>query len=377
LTRNDKKSAAEQALSEAVERYTRRNPQSSARYERATSFMPGGNTRTVLYAAPFPLAFTKGSGARLWSMDGDEYVDFLGEFTAGLYGHSDPIIRAAITKTLEQGISFGGHNGYEASLAEMICARFPSIEQVRFTNSGTEANYLAIASAIAITGRKKVMVFHGGYHGAAFVFGGQGSPLNAPFEFIVAPYNDAEAAEEMIAKHRSDLAAVLVEPMLGSGGCIPAEPAFLKLLRSASAACGALLIFDEVMTSRLAPGGLQEALKVIPDMTTLGKYIGGGMSFGAFGGRADIMARFDPRSAQPLMHAGTFNNNVLSMAAGIAGLTQVYTPSEAIRFNQRGEALRARLNRVVAQHGANMQFTGLGTLMAVHSKRASGSRSAA
>jgi glutamate-1-semialdehyde 2,1-aminomutase len=363
---SEKPGAAEHALEEAIHRYSKRNPSSAARYEKATAFMPGGNTRTVLYAAPFPLTFVKGSGARLWSMDGDEYVDFLGEFTAGLYGHSEPIIRAAIIKALQEGISFGGHNVYEASLSELICARFPSMERVRFTNSGTEANYLAIAAAIAITGRHKVLVFEGGYHGAAFVFSGPRAPLNAPFDFIVAPYNDNQAAADLIRIHRSDLAAVVIEPMLGSGGCIPAEPAFLQLLRAETQACGAFLIFDEVMTSRLSSGGLQAVLKVTPDITTLGKYIGGGMSFGAFGGRQDIMSRFDPRTQNALMHAGTFNNNVLSMAAGIAGLTQVYTPAAAISFNQRGDALRARLNRLTQQHDVRMQFTGVGSLMAVH-----------
>jgi glutamate-1-semialdehyde 2,1-aminomutase len=353
------------ALRDAREAYVAGNPASLARHIEAVASMPGGNTRTVLHYAPFPLGFARGEGCRLWDLDGHEYVDFLGEYTAGLYGHSHPVIRAAVDRALDGGINLGGHNVLEARFAAAVCARFPSIERVRFTNSGTEANLLAIATACAHTGRTKVLAFSGGYHGSVFTFSG-GSKLNAPYDFVLAPYNDSDATLALIAEHADRLAAVILEPMLGGGGCIPAEPDFLHALRAATKRVGGLLIFDEVMTSRLAPGGLQAAHGVTPDLTTLGKYVGGGMSFGAFGGNADIMDRFDPRRPDAFAHAGTFNNNVLTMAAGLVGLTQVYTADAARALNGRGEALRARLNAVFRAHEAPLQATGIGSMLAFH-----------
>ncbi len=252
----------------------------------------------------------------------------------------------------------------EARLARVICDRFPGVDLVRFTNSGTEANLLAVSTAVAVTGRSRVMVMDGAYHGGVLSFAGGGTPINAPHRWLLGAYNDLAATLAVIDAHAGDLACVLVEPMLGSGGCVPADPAFLAGLRAASAQVGALLIFDEVMTSRMAAGGMQARLGITPDMTTLGKYIGGGMSFGAFGGRADIMQRFDPRRPDALPHAGTFNNNVLTMAAGHAGLTRLFTPEVAEALFARGEALRARLNALAG--GVRMQWTGLGSMLTAH-----------
>ncbi|MFL5255891.1 MAG: aspartate aminotransferase family protein [Rhodopila sp.] len=356
------------ALAEAKEAYVARNPKSLARYVEATTVMPGGNTRTVLHYNPFPIAMVRAEGCRMWDADGAEYVDFLGEYTAGLYGHSHPVIRGAIDAALNNGISFGASNMTEAKFARAVCERF-GLERVRFTNSGTEANMLAISVARIFTRRKKVLVFDGAYHGAVFGFAGGGSPINAPFDYVLAPYNDIEATRAKIADHADELALVILEPMIGSGGCIPASHDFLRMLRAETTRVGALLIFDEVMTSRLAPGGLQSVVGVKPDLTTFGKYIGGGMSFGAFGGRGDVLDLFDPRRPVALPHAGTFNNNVLTMSAGLAGLTQVYTPEVALALNARGEALRERLNGLCQAAGTPMQFTGIGSMLAVHMTR--------
>ncbi len=353
------------ALDEAKEAYVTRNPQSLARYVEATTVMPGGNTRSVLHYAPFPLAMARAEGCRLWDADGRAYVDFLGEYTAGLYGHSHPVIRAAVDRALDGGISLGACNMTEARFAAAVCERF-GLERVRFTNSGTEANLLAVTLGRIFTRRSKVMVFNGAYHGAVFGFAGGGSRVNVPFETVVAPYNDIERTRGLITP---DLALVILEPMIGSGGCIPASPAFLRMLREETTRVGGLLILDEVMTSRLAPGGLQSVYGITPDLTTLGKYIGGGMSFGAFGGRAEIMDLFDPRRPDALPHAGTFNNNVLTMTAGLAGLTEVYTPQAADALNQRGEVLRQRLNTLCRAAEARLQFTGRGSMLAVHATR--------
>jgi glutamate-1-semialdehyde 2,1-aminomutase len=354
------------ALKEAEEQYRARNPKSAALYEAACAALPGGNTRSAIYAEPFPLTMVKGEGAHLWDADGHEYADFLSEFTAGLYGHSHPAIRKAIDAALDGGINFGAHGVAEAKFAQAICDRFPSIDLVRFTNSGTEANLMAVSAAIAITGKKKILVFAGGYHGGVFYFRGKGSVINAPFDYLLATYNDIEAVRALVAPHQDDLAAILIEPMLGGGGCIPATREFLADLRVLASETGAILIFDEVMTSRLAPGGLQEVHGINPDITTLGKYVGGGMSFGAFGGRSDLMEWFDPRNKNGFQHAGTFNNNVLTMNAGYVGLTEVYKPADAVALNMFGDGLRERLNAVVRKKGLAMQFTGIGSMIGVH-----------
>jgi glutamate-1-semialdehyde 2,1-aminomutase len=340
------------ALEDAVARYVARNPASRARAERAAHVLPGGNTRSVLHFGPFPLAFARGEGAYLWSLDGDRYTDFLGEFTAGLYGHSNPAIMAAIRAALERGISFGGHNELEAQLAELLCARFDAMELVRFTNSGTEANLMALALAVHHTGRREVLVFKGGYHGGVLAFGtGEPSPVTVPHAFVLGDYDDVEATRALIREH--DLAAILLEPMLGSGGCIPASDAFLAMLREEATAAGTVLIFDEVMTSRLPRRAVR------PDLMTVGKYLAGGMSFGAFGGRRELMAHYDPERPDALLHAGTFNNNVVSMSAGIAGLTEVLTEDALAELNARGDRLREALNAIVPT-------TGRGSLMTVH-----------
>jgi glutamate-1-semialdehyde 2,1-aminomutase len=360
------------ALAEARQAYTDRNPKSLARQQEAMQAMPGGNTRTTLHNAPFPLTVVRGEGCRLWDADGHEYIDVLGEYTAGIYGHSHPVIRAAIDKALNHGWNYAGRNPHEARLAKLIVDRMPSIELVRFTNSGTEGNVMALAGARVFAqrqGRKaatKVMVFHGGYHGGVLYFVSGGSPVNMPYEYVVAPYNDIEGTRALFARHGEEVFATLVEPMQGSHGCLPGDVDFLRMLREETRARGITLIFDEVMTSRLSPGGLQARHGVIPDMTTLGKYIGGGMSFGAFGGRRDIMELFDPTKPDALPHAGTFNNNVLTMAAGVAGYGEVYTPQAADALNARGEKIRQRLNAICARASVAFQFSGIGSMMTAH-----------
>jgi len=356
------------ALAEAKQDYVTRNPKSLARHQEALAAMPGGNTRTVLHYDPFPLAMACGEGCRLRDLDGAEYVDFLGEYTAGIYGHSHPAIRVAVQEALSGGINYGAHNALEARFARAVAERF-GLARLRFTNSGTEANLMVLCAARAFTGRRRVLAFAGAYHGAVLTFAAGGERVNAPFDVVLAPYNDTEGTLALVERHGAELAAIILEPMMGSGGCIPAEAAFLRALRGAATRVGALLVFDEVMTSRLAPHGLGPARGVRADLTTLGKYVGGGMSFGAFGGRADVLDLFDPRRPDALPHAGTFNNNVLTMSAGLVGVTEVYTEAACVALNARGEALRARLNALCEDADAPMQFTGVGSMLAVHMLR--------
>jgi len=356
-----------QALAEAVERFIADNPKSKVEDEKAAASMPGGNTRTVLFYPPFPLTIARGEGSYVWDIDDHKYVNFVGEFGAGLFGHSDPLIAEAIERAVSDGTVLGGPNRYERILAAELVKRFPAMDLVRFTNSGTEANLFAILTARAVSGRDKVMVFDGAYHGGVFIFGHGGSPLTAPFDYVMAPYNDAEASVALIDRHAKELGCVVIEPMQGGAGCIPAEPQFLQALRDATARHGIILIFDEVVTSRLSSGGLHKKLGITPDMIALGKYIGGGATFGAFGGRRDIMKHYDPHQPGAFAHAGTFNNNVITHAAGATAMTRIYTPEVAEEFNATGDKMREALNGVIDKHGLPMTVTGLGTAMKIHS----------
>ena len=361
----DATDAIDVALSSARRRYVDANPTSASWARRAASVLPGGNTRSVLQFDPFPFRVASAEGQHLVDVDGHCYVDLLGNYTAGLLGHSPAPVRAAAHAAIDGGWALGAVHPNEVRLAELIAGRFPSIEQVRFTNSGTEANLMALALATAHTGRSRVLVFEGGYHGGVITFAGH-RDVNVPHDWIVSTYNDVAAVEAVFAEHGDSIAAVLVEPLQGSAGCIPGDPAFLEALRRRCDAAGIVLIFDEVMTSRLAPGGAQELLGITPDLTTLGKYLAGGFTFGAFGGRRDMMAAFDASAGGRLGHAGTFNNNVVSMAAGVATLAEVLTPEVLAATNARGDRLRSGLNASFTRAGLPMCVTGSGSLMNVH-----------
>ncbi|KPI39081.1 Beta-phenylalanine transaminase [Cyphellophora attinorum] len=357
-------------LSTAIDEYHRRNPKSYKVNQAAREHLPGGNTRTVLHTPPFPLSISKGSGSELTTGDGHVLKDFLGEYSAAIYGHDHPTIKAAIHSAAERGWNYGGQHELEGKLAATICSQERwgrgGMEMCRFVNSGTEANLLAVTTAVAYTSdrdrqeaeakasptppkRNTILIFAGGYHGSVISSANRApsssstntSPklsLNIPYNFVIAPYNDISATESLASTLAPNtLAAILVEPMLGSGGCFSALPAFLRFLRHLADSTGALLIYDEVMTS-LGSRHMD-----------WGKFVGGGMSFGAFGGRKDIMSLFDPEGGR-LEHPGTFNNNIFTMSTGLAGLG-VLTPEVMADLNGRGESLRRQLEDVFSRHG--------------------------
>ena len=361
-------SAVTDRLEKAKRRYVDAHPRSAALASAAAEVLPGGNTRTVLHFDPFPFRVADATAQRLRDVDGHDYLDLLGNYTAGLLGHSPETIKRAIVGALDQGWTLGATHPTEVRFAELIAARFPGIEQVRFTNSGTEANLLALAAALHLTDRKDVLIFDGGYHGGVLSFGSH-REVNVPHQFVSATYNDVASVERAFSRHQ--LAAVLVEPMLGSAGCLPATNEFLTALRQLCSDADTPLVFDEVMTSRLSVGGLQELTGVIPDFTTLGKYLAGGMSFGALGGSAEMMAVYDQNAVlangkPPLGHAGTFNNNVLTMAAGVATLSEVLTPEILAATNARGDQLRTDLNAIFVDAELPMTVTGQGSLLNIH-----------
>jgi len=366
---SDESKKLDEAVDQALLNYENSHPKSLEIHQQACNYMPGGNTRTVIWHEPFPLRIVEAQNAEIVDAEGNRYVDFLGEYTAGLFGHSHPSIQAATREALDGGTNFGAHNHYEARFSQLLCERFPAIERLRFTNSGTEATMMALSVSRYFTGREKVLVFRGGYHGGVFYFGQKNSPINAPFPWIVAPFNNFEATRAIMQSEGDSIACVLVEPMQGSSGCITADPEFLKALRQSCDDIGALLIFDEVMTSRTGAGGAAAHFGVTPDLMTLGKYLGGGHSFGSFGGRADIMGLFDPSRNDALVHAGTFQNNVMTMRNGIEVLEAIYTSEMAEAHYQLGEQWRSGLNRMLLGLESEFQVIGMGSLLCLHPVR--------
>ncbi|KAF1948582.1 glutamate-1-semialdehyde 2,1-aminomutase [Byssothecium circinans] len=358
-------SIIKEALKAAKARFVARNSNSWKLHEEAVKSLPGGNTRSLLHTTPFPVYLKKGDGYQVTSEDDHVYTDFVGEMTAGLFGHSHPLIQDTLINTIrEVGLSLGGTTKAEAQHASLLCSRF-NLALVRFTNSGTEANLHALQAAKRFTGKRKVVVFTGGYHGGCFSF-----PEDKPAEncvdmgdWIIAEYNDIEDTKKKI-EESGDVAAVLVEGMQGNGPCIVGSHEFLHQIQESARKVGAVFILDEVMTSRLSSGGLQKLEGLEPDMTTAGKYLGGGITFGCFGGREDIMRVYDPRAGKALGHSGTFNNNTLGMAAGYTALLKIYTPDVAHDFNAMGDKLRMKLQEISS--GTKMTVTGLGTIMGIH-----------
>jgi len=356
-------------LAKARSDFADRNPQSRKHYDEARKYLPGGHTRTVLTHAPFPLTFVSGNASWLHDADGHTYIDMLGDYTAGLLGHGDQRVLDAVNAALRTNASVGGIHPAEARLARLMCERF-DLGRVRFTNSGSEANLMAITTALQATGRRKVMVFHGGYHGGLLYFASGTAPWNVPYDFVVAPFNDMTTTSALITQHRHELAAVVMEPMLGSGGCVPADATFAQRVFADTKAAGAVFIADEVMTSRHGRAGLFDLLGVRPDISTFGKYIGGGFSFGAFGGRAELLDLFDtsPESGRTkvVAHAGTFNNNIASMTAGCVVLSEVFTPDLAVAHTQRGEDFRHAVSAVLSRSGLPVSVSGFGSMMSLH-----------
>ena len=359
-------------VTRARQNFADRNPASRAYYDEARKYMPGGHTRTVLTHAPFPLNFVAGEGATLRDADGHEYIDLLGDYTAGLLGHSEHRVIDAVTAALNTNVSVGGIHPAEARLARLMCERF-GIDRVRFTNSGTEANLMAITTAMMATRRKKFLVFLGGYHGGVLYFASGPAPWNAPYEFVIAPYNDLPGTLALIEEHGESLAAVIMEAMLGSGGCVPADGEFVRGVAAAARAKGALFVADEVMTSRHGRRGMMDLLGVTPDITTYGKYIGGGFSFGAFGGKAEYLDQYDTSPeggrTEVISHAGTFNNNVSTMTAGGVVLGEVFTADVAEAHTARGNDFRENVAAVCARHSTPVSVSGFGSMMSLHGLR--------
>lgn len=311
-------------------------------FSAAQKLMPGGVSspvRAFKSVGGQPIVFDRVKDAYIWDVDGNQYIDYVGTWGPAICGHAHPDVIKALHDALEKGTSFGAPSALENVLAEMVIDAVPSIEMVRFVNSGTEACMAVLRLMRAFTGRDKIIKFEGCYHGHADMFlvkagsgvatlglpDSPGVPKSATSNTLTAPYNDLEAVKALFAENKDEIAGVILEPVVGNAGFITPDAGFLEGLREITKENGALLVFDEVMTGfRIAYGGAQEKFGVTPDLTTLGKIIGGGLPVGAYGGRRDIMSMIAP--AGPVYQAGTLSGNPLAMTAGIKTLEQLQKP---------------------------------------------------
>jgi len=362
-------SVAPEGASHFLGEYLAQTPRSRAYFERARQALVGGTTRTTVYFEPYPPCAVRGQGCYTWDLDGNQRTDFLANYGALILGHAHPDVVAAAQRATAQGSAFAAPTENELRLAELIKARLPSVELLRFTNSGTEATMFALRVARAVTGRSAIAKFEGGYHGThdyAAAPGGVGVPEEVKALVLELPYNDADGSEALLERHKDRLAAVIVEPVMGSGGVIPADRAFLQRLREMTRAWGIVLIFDEVISFRVGPGGAQEHYGVRPDLTTLGKIIGGGFPVAAVGGREEIMSAMDQRRQSGFVsHGGTYNGNPVGTAAGIATLERL-TPEVYARLDALGDRVRAGLADLFERRGARASVTGIGSLFNIH-----------
>jgi glutamate-1-semialdehyde 2,1-aminomutase len=359
---------------------------SAALIEEAREVFPGGDTRMSAHFAPYPLFIERAEGARLHDADGHVIVDFMNNFTSLIHGHANAGVVTAVQTQVAKGTAYAAPTRSQVALGRLLCERIPGVEQLRFTSSGTEATLMALRCARAYTGRQKIMKMEGGYHGSYELAevslvprpdrcGPLTSPLPVPVDAsipdsvlndtVVCPYNQPEIAERLIAAHAHELAAVIVEPALGSMGMIPATREFLAALRQATEAHGVVLVFDEVITLRVGYGGAQGELGITPDLTAMGKIIGGGLPIGAIGGRRELMRMFHPDEPEPVMHASTFSGNPLSMAAGFAAMDQL-NPQNLEQLAVLGDRFRHGADDAFRRNGIRGQAIGLGSLCNLH-----------
>ena len=374
------------SLAKEIASYSAANPISAGLHKKASKFMPGGDTRNSIYWDPFPIYITSGDGTTLTDADGNQRTDFVNNMTTLILGHRPPEVTSALAEQISKGLSFPAPSPSVVRWAELMCERVPSLDKVRFVNTGTEATLNAIRAARAFTGKQKLVKCEGAYHGnhdaiqisvvppldeagkadspesvAAF----PGISETAVDDIFIMPFNDIVTAEKIIRKHADELAAVIVEPVNGQCGMVPAKPEFLEGLRRLTDDLGIVLIFDEVIAFRIAYGGAQDYYGVKPDLTCFGKVVGGGMPVGAFGGRDDIMSLWDPSDGGSVVqHAGTFNGNPMTAVAGVATLESL-TADKYEYLEHLGNMLRNKLRTLFAELEVPMSVTGVASLFAL------------
>ena len=363
--------------------YRAASPKSRESFERAKLVMPGG-AKGAYHYPPYPLTMERGQGCHLFDLDGRQYVDFNNHHTAQILGHNNSAVRDAVQNQLQRGIVLGAPVGIEAGLAEEMCRRVDSLQRIRFCNSGTEATLHAIRLARGFSARPKIAKFEGGYHGSHDVVEVSVAPpldqvgsASAPNsictaggasqlctqEVVVLPYDDEAAVEALVGRHSAELACVIFDP---KAGILSQRKEFVQAVREITRRHDVLMILDEIVSFRVATGGLQQQFDIAPDLTTFGKLVGGGFPVGAFGGRADIMDLLDnTQGGTGFGQSGTFSAHPITMAAGLATLEQL-TPDALTRLNELGEQLCCGLNEMFARHGFSASAIGVGSLFSIH-----------
>ncbi|MDF0374392.1 aminotransferase class III-fold pyridoxal phosphate-dependent enzyme [Streptomyces sp. KA12] len=336
--------------------------------------------------APYPLYFSRGEGARVKDLDGRWYHDMVANYGALTHGHNHPALTRAVRDQIQRGTALGGPSTLQYRHADLLCARVPALERLRYCNSGTEATMWALRTARAYTSRDVIVKIDGGYHGthdwghvSAFIHGGKtcqqvlpdlptanlapGVPESVLQSIVTVPFNDAESVAEVLTRLRGSVAGLIVEPVLGVGGGIPARPEYLAELRQLTSQEGVVLIFDECATFRLGPWQVKHGIE--PDLSTFSKILGGGLPIGVFGGSAEIMSMFSPSQPEPLYHASAFGGNSLSLAAGIAAL-ETFGDAEIALLDSLGSKLRAGLDAAARKAGVVGRAVGEGGLSYFH-----------
>ena len=351
-------------------------------FAEALKYLPGGvnsPVRAFRAVGGQPFFVNRAKGARVWDVDGNEYLDYVGTWGPAILGHAHPSIIQVVQNAAAQGTSFGIPNPLEVTMARLICSAVPSVQKVRMCNSGTEATMSAIRLARGFTKRDKIIKFDGCYHGhadsllvkagsGALTFGhpdSAGVPVAFTQHTIVLPYNEPEAVKAAFAANQNQIAGIIIEPVPGNAGLYLPRPGYLEFLGEITHANGALLIFDEVMTGfRLAQGGAQERFGITPDLSCFGKVIGGGLPVGAFGGRADIMDCLAPLG--PVYQAGTLSGNPVALAAGIAALEELANGNAYARLEELGAALESGLKDAAKSAGVPVQFNRCGSMFCAY-----------
>jgi glutamate-1-semialdehyde 2,1-aminomutase len=364
-------SAASDVLERETKTYEARTPRSRERFERALEVFPGGDTRVATFYTPYPAAIERAEGIELVDLDGNRYADFLLNYTSLIAGHRHRAVVAAATAAIDRVTGVAAPVPGQVELAEELVRRVPSVERVRFTNSGSESTMIAVWAARAFTGRSIVVKAIGGYHGSVpeldrSIRGRSmppGVPESAPV--VAVPFNDLDALRQAIDEAGESLAAVLLEPVLGSGGVIPPEAGYLENAERWARDAGALFVLDEVISFRLSRGGYQQLAGVRPDLTAFAKIIGGGFPVGAVGGRAEVMDVFRPGSSRGVSHSGTFNGNPVTIGAGLATL-ELLDDAAYGKLDGLGAKLADGLREAIARTGVVAHVTHVGSLLNVH-----------
>ena len=361
--------------------YADARPNSRRLHTEACKYMPGGDTRTATFFLPFPNFIKYGDGAYMYDEDGFKLLDFQNNYTSLIHGHAHPETVEAVREQIAKGSAYTAPFEKQIELSAILTQRFPSVDMIRYTNSGTEANMHALRIARAYTGKAKIIKTEGGYHGTTDVFEASVDPNikkagtldqikvipesrgvseNALKDVLVVPFNDIERTRKMIEEHYRETACIIIEPIMGSAGQITPDLEYLKFLREITAQYHIVLIFYEVVTGRLSLGGAQKFYGVTPDLTTMGKIIGGGTPVGAFGGKQEIMQMYDPREKK-MYHSGTFNGNAVTMAAGLATM-KAYNQEAVDYVNGLGTLFKEGVLKIYDKLGLNMRISGAGSI---------------